>query len=373
MGKTKDKSLLHQSDDTKTNGKKKRPTWIPLVLIMIAGIIILLYPTIADQWNRVHGAQAIATYLDQTDLLSKEDKERIIEEAKQYNRELAWGSIAGDAQERYYNSLSVDGSTIMSYIIIEKIDCTIPIYHGTDEAILEVAAGHLDWSSLPVGAASYDNETGKVADANDGSHTVISGHRGLVSAKLFTDLDKLEVGDSFILRTLDEVLGYEVDQIRTVLPEDLSELQIEKGYDYCSLVTCTPYGVNTHRLLVRGHRVPADSNMFRVYSIQGNAAQIQPMIVAPILAAPVLVILFILAMVLPGRRRNKKNSIDENIIEDLEIADLPLQKLDLSVIEINRLLEASRKANRAEKKSGKNKDDQNENNQNENDLNENDS
>ena len=166
--------------------------------------------------------------------------------------------------------------------MIPDINCSLPIYHGTDEGILQVAVGHLPWSSLPVGGES--------------THCVISGHRGLPSAKLFTNLDQLSEGDIFMLRVLDEVLTYEVDQILIVEPDDVEALKVEKGKDYCTLVTCTPYGINTHRLLVRGHRVenPDDSVSVRVTA---DAMQIEPVLVAPVVAVPVLLLLLVWLLV----------------------------------------------------------------------------
>ncbi len=174
---------------------------------------------------------------------------------------------------------------MMGYIEIPNINISLPIYHGTENAVLQIATGHLEWTSLPVGGTS--------------SHCVISGHRGLPSAKLFTNLDQLKEGDTFVIRVLNEVLTYEVDQIRIVLPVELNDLQIERGKDYCTLVTCTPYGVNSHRLLVRGHRVENESETIRVTS---EAIQIEPLIVAPIIALPILIVVFVVLIVSSKRR-----------------------------------------------------------------------
>ena len=173
----------------------------------------------------------------------------------------------------------------MGYIEIPTIKLSLPIYHGTEEDVLQIAVGHLDWSSLPVGGES--------------THCVLSGHRGLPSAKLFTNLDQLVEGDAFVIRTLDEVLTYEVDQILIVEPDDVSALSIEEGKDLCTLVTCTPYGVNSHRLLVRGHRVANQSEAIRVTS---DAIQIEPLLVAPVLAIPMLLALLLLLLI-PGRKK----------------------------------------------------------------------
>jgi sortase A len=183
----------------------------------------------------------------------------------------------------------------MSYIEIPSINCTLPIYHGTSNSVLEVGVGHLEGSSLPVGGES--------------THCVLSSHRGLPSAKLFTNLDKLVEGDIFMLRTLDEVITYEVDQILIVLPDDVSALNIERGKDYCTLVTCTPYGVNTHRLLVRGHRIPNLTESEEV-RITGDATQIEPIVAAPFAAIPIVIVIWLWFMI---TTRKKPNAVDESI------------------------------------------------------------
>ena len=179
----------------------------------------------------------------------------------------------------------------MGYIDIPEIKCTLPIYHGTSHAVLQIAVGHVEGTSLPVGG--------------EGTHCVLSGHRGLPSARLFTDLDQLVAGDLFLLQILDETLTYEVDQIRIVLPTEVSDLTIEKGKDYCTLVTCTPYGVNSHRLLVRGHRVANEESVAHV-RVTADAIRIDPILVAPAAAAPMLLLLFIWLMAGGGRKKPKK-------------------------------------------------------------------
>jgi len=175
----------------------------------------------------------------------------------------------------------------MGYIEIPEQKITLPVYHGTDEAVLQIAVGHLDWTSLPVGGES--------------SHCVLSGHRGLPSARLFTDLDQVVEGDIFLLRILDEVLTYEVDQIRIVLPHEVDDLLIQEGEDLCTLVTCTPYGINSHRMLVRGHRIE-NLEEARTVRVTADAIQIDPAIVAPFLAAPLL-LLMLIAVMLPKRKK----------------------------------------------------------------------
>ena len=218
--------------------KKHLPT-IVLVLVFLTGLSLLLYPTVSDYWNSFHQTRAIASYMD-------DDRyEKMLEEARAYNAKLAEKSnrfiLSEEEQEEYNRLLDVTGSGIMGYVEIPSIDCSLPIYHGTDEGVLQIAIGHIAGSSLPVG--------GK------GTHCVTSGHRGLPSAKLFTNLDELKEGDTFMLHVLDETLTYEVDRILIVEPDDVSNLEIDPDQDYCTLVTCTPYGINTHRLLVRGHRI----------------------------------------------------------------------------------------------------------------------
>ena len=261
--------------------KKHLPT-IVLVLIFCIGLSLLLYPTVSDYWNSLHQSCAISNYADAVAALDNEDYDRILESARNYNQNLAkngtsW-NLTEEQKEEYEKQLCVDDTGIMSYIEIPSIDCSLPIYHGTDEGVLQKAIGHIPGSSLPVGGKS--------------THCVLSGHRGLPSAKLFTDLDQLKEGETFLLRTLDETLTYQVDQILIVEPNELQALQIEEGEDLCTLVTCTPYGVNSHRLLVRGHRIAnqADASYVRVTA---DAVQIDPVLVAPVVGVPILIILLI--------------------------------------------------------------------------------
>ena len=276
--------------------KKKKGKFITifLFLILLVGLSLLLYPTVSDYWNSFHQSRAIASYAEQVAQLDENQYDEIWSAAADYNASLAERSnayILSDEQKAAYEQLlNVSGTGIMGYIEIPSIDCSLPIYHGTDEGVLQIAVGHLEWTSLPVGGA--------------GSHCVLSGHRGLPSARLFTDLDKLAVGDVFMLRVLDEVLTYEVDQILIVEPQDTDALQIEPGQDYCTLVTCTPYGINTHRLLVRGHRIE-NLEQAKTVHVTADAVQIEPMIVAPIVSIPMLLVLFAVLMS-PHRRKRKK-------------------------------------------------------------------
>lgn len=224
---------------------KKHLITIILLLILFAGISLVLYPTISDYWNSFHQSRAIDTYVETVENMDKKEQEQILAAAHQYNEKISKNGIhwvLSEAEAKvYYSLLNISGTGIMGYITIPAINIKLPIYHGTDEDVFQVAVGHLEGSSLPIGGES--------------THSVLSGHRGLPSAKLFTDLDQLQEGDIFTITVLNEVLTYQVDQIRIVEPHELKELGITKGKDYVTLVTCTPYGVNTHRLLVRGTRI----------------------------------------------------------------------------------------------------------------------
>lgn len=262
--------------------KKHLPTII-LVLIFFTGIGLLLYPTVSDYWNSLHQSRAIATYTEEVSEMDEVDYEALLSAAREYNSGLAESGVKWkmtDAElETYESLLNVTGAGMMGYIEVSSIDCKLPIYHGTSDQVLQTGVGHLEGTSLPVGGES--------------THTVISGHRGLPSAKLFTNLDKLTEGDTFELHILDEVLTYEVDRILIVEPDDLSALNIEEGMDYCTLVTCTPYGVNTHRLLVRGHRIDNASSV----RVEADGVEVDRMIVASVVAVPILIVLLIFLLV----------------------------------------------------------------------------
>lgn len=261
--------------------RKNFSTVLLLVTLMI-GISLLLYPTISDYWNSFHQSRAIAGYAEAVAQMDEIDYEKIWNDAVEYNKELQTRSnhwfLTEEQQEEYESMLNVSGNGIMGYIEIPSIKVSLPIYHGVDEGILQVAIGHIEGSSLPVG--------GK------GSHCVISGHRGLPSAKLFTDLDQLAEGDIFMLRVLDETLTYEVDQILIVEPNDMSSLEFDEEKDYCTLVTCTPYGINSHRLLVRGHRV-ANLEESEEIRVTADAQQVDPVLITPALAGILLVLLLL--------------------------------------------------------------------------------
>lgn len=273
------------------NWIKKNLFTAVMVTGLLVGIGLLLYPSIANYWNSFHQTRAIMGYSEAVSDISEAEYKKILKEARRYNKKLAKTGIRWkmtDDERREYNSkLKIEGTEVMAYVSLPKFHIKVPIYHGTEEAVLQTAIGHIEGSSLPVGGES--------------THCIISGHRGLPSARLFTDLDKVKEGDTWTITTLNETLTYECDQIRIVEPDDLSNLQITKGEDYCTLVTCTPYGINTHRLLIRGHRVPnADGSA----DLTADAIQIEPIYVAPVMAVPAIIILLIV-MLLSARHAKR--------------------------------------------------------------------
>ena len=266
---------------------------VPLLLSLafLAGLMMVLYPTISDVWNRRHSSHSIASYNEKVSSVTDTDYADEWQKALAFNEKIA--SLEGyELDEELlaeYNSIfDISGLGIMGYVQIPKLDVELPIYHGTSNSVLQIAIGHLEWSSLPTGGSS--------------THCVISGHRGLPSARLFTDLPKLSNGDVFYIRVLNELLTYEVDQILTVTPDDVEDLEIVEGQDYLTLVTCTPYGVNSHRLLVRGHRIQNTDDTRRLY-ITSDAVRIEPLIVVPLLAAPVIVLLVLLVFIISDIRQ----------------------------------------------------------------------
>ena len=284
---------------------KKNWITVALIVILLAGLGLLLYPSVANYWNSFHQSRAIAGYADAVAELDPEEYQRILSEAQAYNAEIGQHGMKFNLNEaelaRYDSLLDITGTGIMGYIEIPQIRCYLPIYHSTDEAVLQIAIGHIAGTSLPVGGET--------------AHCVLTGHRGLPSAKLFTDLDQMVEGDIFMIRTLDETFTYEVDQIRIVLPEDVSALQLESGKDLCTLVTCTPYGVNTHRLLVRGHRIPNLDESGEIFVI-ADASQIEEMIVAAIVAIPILLALIIYVMRRTGRRKKEPEVDGRAVLEE---------------------------------------------------------
>ena len=273
---------------------KKPSSNILLIVIFFVGLSVLLYPTISDYINEKHQSAAIASYDAKAAEISEEDYSRYFAEAEAYNQKLVdhpGAFYTPDEITGYTQTLDISGTGIMGYVSIEKLGVKLPIYHGTDATVLEIACGHLQGTSLPVGG--------------ENTHAVLSAHRGLPSAKLFTDLDKMEVGDTFTVTVLNRVLTYEVDQISIVKPSETEALQIEQGKDYCTLMTCTPYGINTHRLLVRGHRI-ASEEAKTVY-VTNEAFRIRPVLVAAILAIPMLLVFVVWVLTgSPGSQGKRK-------------------------------------------------------------------
>ena len=273
---------------------RKNLSTIILILIFLVGLSVMLYPSVSDAVNRKHQSRAVAGYAEEVEQLSDADYQTYFDAADAYNRQLNTTPNAfykPDLVSGYAQTLDISGTGIMGYIPIPKISVELPIYHGTDEGVLQVAAGHLEGSSLPVGGA--------------GTHAVISAHRGLPSAKLFTNLDELEVGDRFTITVLNRVLTYEVDQISIVLPTEIDQLLPTEGMDYVTLMTCTPYGINTHRLLVRGKRVETMESQKHI-RVAADAFRIEPIIVAPILAIPMLLAALVGVLVAPHLRKRSK-------------------------------------------------------------------
>ena len=269
---------------------KKNKSTIILILVFFVGLSVMLYPTLSDYVNQLHQSRAVATYAEDVDKLTDADYSAYFEAADAFNAQIAADPDALYFPQRfptYESTLDVTGTGIMGYITIEKIGVELPIYHGTSDGVLQIAAGHLEGTSLPVGGES--------------THAVISAHRGLPSAKLFTNLDQLEVGDTFTITVLDRVLTYEVDRISIVLPTETDLLQPVEGQDYVTLMTCTPYGINTQRLLVRGHRVNTRESQKHV-RVTADATRIDPIITAPVIALPMLAVLLIWLLVTTRKR-----------------------------------------------------------------------
>lgn len=266
--------------------KKNNFTTVLLVIVLLAGLSLLVYPSASNWWNSKVSSYAVTSYIDQIANLDADEYREVWDSAVDHNRSLLerTNPFVLDLQQEhnYYQMLNVSGSGIMGYIEIPCLQVTLPIYHGTSESVLQTAVGHLEWTSLPTGGES--------------THCVLSGHRGLPSAKLFTDLDKMMVGDLFMLHVLDETLTYEVDQILIVFPEESEALLVEEGKDLVTLVTCTPYGINTHRILVRGHRVD-NVEAAQVVRVTADALVVNKLLVVPFLLAPLLLALLIVAII----------------------------------------------------------------------------
>ena len=272
---------------------RRHKTVILLSIGFLIGISVLLYPAFSNFWNSKTQSRAIGSYESVLEKFEPADYTALFEAAHAYNAALFatdfplldYADVPG-----YYETLQVEGTTVIGYVKIDKIGVELPIYHGTSEDVLNRGVGHLEGSSLPVGGES--------------THSVMSAHRGLPSAKLFTELDRLEMGDTFQIIVLNEILTYQVDRIKTILPNDISDLSIQEGMDYCTLFTCTPYGINTHRLLVRGVRIETITEKPVIY-VANEAFQIEPLLVTPAVAAP-MVLVFLIHLMVKYREPPKK-------------------------------------------------------------------
>ena len=265
-------------------------------LIFVVGIVIFLYPSVSNYINSKNQSRAISNYEEIVHNIPKEDYTKMWQEAYAYNEELAKKplnfNLEGEDLDKYNSVLNVTGSGIMGYIEIENIGVNLPIYHSTEESVLQVGIGHLEGTSFPTGTKS--------------THVVLSGHRGLPSSKLFSDLDQMIVGDTFLLHILDQTFAYQVDKINIVLPEETNDLAIVDGEEYVTLVTCTPYGINTPRLLVRARRV--DYNEENRLIVPADATRYSNMIVAPFIGAPILLIAFIVFLIRTRRPKKAKGA-----------------------------------------------------------------
>ncbi len=270
--------------------RSKNITTILLAAVFVIGVCIMAYPSVSNYWNMYHTTRVINDYTATVEDLKEEDYEAIIAEAQAWNARLAENQrsiyLTDEEYAEYDEILNVTTTGVMGYIDIDKIDVELAVYHGTSASVLQVGAGHVDGTSLPVGGES--------------TNCVISAHRGLPSALMFTHLDRLEQGDTFTLTILNEVYTYEVEDIFIVEPEDTENLYIVPGEDYCTLLTCTPYGINTHRLLVRGVRTETSGTHVRVIN---EAVKVTPVLVAAVLAVPMLAVLFAVMLVRTRRRR----------------------------------------------------------------------
>ena len=269
---------------------KKRKTNIILLVSFFIGLSVLLYPSISSYWNSKTQTKAIIDYEAMLAAYKPEDYTAIFAEADQYNHALGklTSPLLDYAQlsDQYWKTLDISGTGMMGYLTVPKISQELPVYHGTGDDVLAIAVGHMEGSSLPVGGKS--------------THSVVSAHRGLPSAVLFTYLDRMEIGDTFYFTILDRTITYEVDQIRIVEPNDISLVGIEPGNDYCTLLTCTPYGINTQRLLVRGHQI--DATQKRNIYIANEAYRVDPLVVMPVVALPIIFVLLVYVMVAPVKK-----------------------------------------------------------------------
>lgn len=273
-----------------------------LFLVFAVGAGLMLYPLVSNWWNEKHSSKAIATYVETVKKVTPKEQKEMIQQARDYNEKLACGvhfKLTEEEKAEYESILDITGTGIMGYVNIPSINVNLPIYHGTSENVLQIAAGHIEGSSFPVGGSK--------------THSVISGHRGLPSAKLFTDLDQLVVGDTFTVTVLSEILTYQVDQIRIVLPEEIEDLAIEENEDFLTLVTCTPYGINSHRMLVRGRRI-SDNASENGILIAAEATRITPVVVF----VGVSLFLILSVVIVSGMIHRKHRINNSEILEKLE-------------------------------------------------------
>ena len=301
-----------KDQETKKKKKQKKKSHrlsnFILVLILLVGMGIVAYPSFSEYWNNLHQSRAIMGYAQRVAELTNEEYEAIWSAALNYNRQLLdlpnrW-LIEKDEElsAEYAEQLNADGTGNMGFISIPKINVELPIYHGTSDEVLQTSIGHITGTSLPAGSTHSDEENYEKPDY--ASHSVLSGHRGLPSARLFSDLDAMEVGDIFYLTILDQTLTYEVDKITVIEPEDLTEMEILPGRDLCTLMTCTPYGINTHRLLVRGTRIENEKKRLDV-RLTADGIKIDPLYVAPFIAVPVLVLMVFWVLIMTSGSRKK--------------------------------------------------------------------
>ena len=276
---------------------KNKLTTVLLVLVFLAGLSLLLYPTVSNYYNSVHQTQAILDYAQNVDALEQEAYEALWAEAEEYNQAMARErryAIPLGYEDRYTSMLDASGRGVMAYVEIPSIEVTLPIMHGTSDSVLEKAVGHLEWSSLPIGGES--------------THCVISGHRGLPSSELFTNIDHLEIGDIFYIHVLGQTLEYWVDNIAVVLPNEYELLGITQGQDYVTLLTCTPYGINSHRLLVRGSRVFRDETTQSPDLILKNEVEsIDMMVLLPVLLVALSAVVFITVAITGSKKKRRKD------------------------------------------------------------------
>lgn len=289
---------------------KKDTLWrFVRLLVILLGIGILVYPSLSEYLSERNSSRTTASYDDSVSQMEQDRLDEMLAQAQEYNRQLAQVSAGQAPQsdedgnpitpESYWDLLNVDSTGMMGYIEIPKLNTTIPIYHGSSEEVLQVGVGHLQNTSLPVGGES--------------THAALSGHRGLPTRSLFTDLDKMEIGDRFYIKILNETLCYTVDQILTVLPSEMEALAIEPGQDYVTLITCTPYGINSHRLLVRGVRTPYDPQEYETDKTE-NASfwqnlpiQYRHLLIGAVVIVGILLLRALVCRILKTRKRRKQH------------------------------------------------------------------